>query len=67
MDLLGLKQKAFFGELGRRLRSATSDANSHQQLIQRISVANGGNAAWVIRVSAFCFPVGGYGRFIFCV
>ena len=45
---LGPQTKAFFKWWGCRLRSASSDANSHQHLIQRISVTVRGNMASVM-------------------
>ena len=35
----GPQTKAFLKELGHHLRSVTSDVNSHQYLLQKISVA----------------------------
>ena len=48
---LGPQTKAFFKLWGWRLRSASSDVNSHQHLIQRISVSVRGNMASVM---GFC-------------
>ena len=45
---LGPQTKAFFKLWGWRLRSASSDVNSHQHLFQRISVTVRGNMASVM-------------------